>query len=104
MITLACEPDYAKSLYERLVEAWLENLRRFHAAVGDRVQILQFNDDLGTQDAPFLSVKMFRELVMPRLSAMIFCFVPVTEAVDDLTYFRVGQAVKYERTIFFRFY
>jgi uroporphyrinogen decarboxylase len=65
MITLATEPDYVRSLYERLTEAWLENLRRFHAAVGDRVDILQFNDDLGTQDAPFLSVRMFRALVMP---------------------------------------
>ena len=65
MITLATEPDYVHALYEKLIEAWLENLRRFVDAVGDRVQILQFNDDLGTQDAPFLSVRMFRELIMP---------------------------------------
>ncbi|MHC4181219.1 MAG: uroporphyrinogen decarboxylase family protein [Planctomycetota bacterium] len=65
MITLATEPDYVHALYEKLTEAWLENLRRFSAAVGDRVQILQFNDDLGTQEAPFLSVEMFRELIMP---------------------------------------
>ncbi|MDD4269249.1 MAG: methyltransferase [Pirellulaceae bacterium] len=65
MMTLACEPDYVESLYERLVDAWLENLRRFTDAVGDRVPILQFNDDLGTQNGPFLSVKMFRDLVMP---------------------------------------
>jgi uroporphyrinogen decarboxylase len=65
MITLATEPDYVHALYEKLTEAWLENLRRFSQAVGDRVQILQFNDDLGTQDAPFLSPAMFRELIMP---------------------------------------
>jgi uroporphyrinogen decarboxylase len=65
MITLATEPDYVRTLYEKLAEAWLENLRRFTAAVGDRVQVLQFNDDLGTQEAPFLSVAMFRDLVMP---------------------------------------
>jgi uroporphyrinogen decarboxylase len=65
MMTLAGEPDYVRALYERLTEAWLENLRRFDAAVGDRVQILQFNDDLGTQEAPFLSPGMFRELIMP---------------------------------------
>lgn len=65
MMTLATEPDYVTALYEKLTDAWLENLRRFTAAVGDRVDILQFNDDLGTQDAPFLSVRMFRELVMP---------------------------------------
>ncbi len=65
MMTLATEPDYVRTLYEKLVEAWLENLRRLHAAVGNRVQIVQFNDDLGMQNAPFLSVGMFRELIMP---------------------------------------
>lgn len=65
MITLATEPEYVEALNGRLVDAWLENLRRFTAAVGDRVQILQFNDDLGTQEAPFLSLKMFRERIFP---------------------------------------
>lgn len=65
MITLATEPEYVHALYAKLTETWLDNLRRFREAVGDRIQILQFNDDLGTQNAPFLSVRMFRELVMP---------------------------------------
>jgi uroporphyrinogen decarboxylase len=65
MITFATEPDYVGALYEKLVEAWLENLRRFVQAVGNRVQILQFNDDFGTQEAPFLSVNMFRRQVLP---------------------------------------
>ena len=65
MITLATEPDYVNALYEKIVDAWIENLRRFNDAVGDRVAVIQFNDDLGTQDAPFLSVDMFRELIMP---------------------------------------
>lgn len=65
MITLATEPDYVHALYRKLTGVWLENLRRLNDAVGDRVDIVQFNDDLGTQQSPFLSVKMFRELVMP---------------------------------------
>jgi uroporphyrinogen decarboxylase len=65
MITLATEPDYVAAIYEKVTEAWLENLRRFADAVGDRVDILQFNDDLGTQEGPFLSVRMFRQLIMP---------------------------------------
>jgi uroporphyrinogen decarboxylase len=65
LITLAEEPDYVRALYERLVEAWIENLRRLTDAVGDRVQILQFNDDLGAQDRPFISVRMFRDRIMP---------------------------------------
>ncbi len=65
MITLAADPDYVDALCEKLVGIWLENLHRFTQAVGDRVHILQFNDDFGMQSGPFLSVKMFRELIMP---------------------------------------
>ena len=65
MITLATEPDYTDALFEKLTDVWIENLRRFTSAVGDRVQILQFCDDFGTQQAPFLSEKMFRERIMP---------------------------------------
>jgi uroporphyrinogen-III decarboxylase len=40
-------------------------LEAFHGAVGGRVQILQIADDFGTQNAPFLSVRAFRELLLP---------------------------------------
>ncbi|MCB1124967.1 MAG: methyltransferase [Verrucomicrobiae bacterium] len=65
MITFASEPEYVRRLYDKLVTAWIENLEAFHGAVGDRIDILQVNDDFGTQRAPFLSVRAFRELVMP---------------------------------------
>ncbi|TVR48625.1 MAG: methyltransferase [Puniceicoccaceae bacterium] len=65
MITFASEDDYVEELYGLLVETWLENLRAFREAVGDRVHVIQIADDLGTQRAPFLSVEMFREKVMP---------------------------------------
>ena len=65
IVTFATEDDYVAELYEKLVAAWLENLRRFVEAVGNRVQVLQICDDFGTQQAPFLSVKMFRERLLP---------------------------------------
>ncbi len=65
MITFASEPDYVNALYAELTDAWLENLRAFHDAVGNRVQIVQICDDFGTQHSPFLSVKMFRERLLP---------------------------------------
>lgn len=65
MITLASEPDYVAELYEKLTDAWLDNLQRFVDAVGDRVQILQINDDFGTQHSLFLSVDMYRRMIMP---------------------------------------
>ena len=65
MVTFGSEPEYVARLYRKLTDAWLENLEALHGAVGDRVQILQICDDFGTQRAPFLSVRSFRELVMP---------------------------------------
>lgn len=65
MMTFASEPDYVRGLYRKLTDAWLENLEAFHGAVGDRIHVLQIADDFGTQRAPFLSVRAFRDLVMP---------------------------------------
>jgi uroporphyrinogen decarboxylase len=65
MVTFASEPGYVQHLYRKLTDVWLENLEALHGAVGDRVQILQIADDFGTQRAPFLSVRAFRELVLP---------------------------------------
>ena len=65
MVTFATEPDYVRRLYRKLTDAWLENLEAFHGAVGERIQVLQICDDFGTQRAPFLSVRAFRELVLP---------------------------------------
>lgn len=65
MITFASEPDYVDALYAEITGAWLENLRAFRDAVGDCVQVIQICDDFGTQHAPFLSPKMFRERLLP---------------------------------------
>jgi uroporphyrinogen decarboxylase len=65
MMTLASEPEYVDALYHELTDAWLENLRGFQQAVGDRVHIIQICDDFGTQKGPFLSSKMFRERLLP---------------------------------------
>ncbi|HZP02328.1 MAG TPA: uroporphyrinogen decarboxylase family protein [Terriglobia bacterium] len=63
--TLASEPDYVHALFEKTVETWIDNLKRFSRAVGDRVHVLQITDDFGTQESLLLSVQMFRELIMP---------------------------------------
>jgi uroporphyrinogen decarboxylase len=65
MVTFASEGNYVEDLYRELTDAWIENLQRFHGAVGDFVQVIQICDDFGTQNAPFLSVRMFRERLLP---------------------------------------
>lgn len=65
MVTFATEDEYVNELYALLTDIWVANLKKFHEAVGDRVQVIQIADDFGTQRAPFLSTGMFRDKVMP---------------------------------------
>lgn len=64
-MTLGSEPEYVNSLFQKTVDVWLENLKRVAAAVGDKIQILQLTDDFGTQESLLLSLKMFRERILP---------------------------------------
>ena len=64
-MTLASEPEYVHALFDKTVSVWLMNLKRFARAVGDKVHVLQITDDFGTQQSLLLSIKMFRELIMP---------------------------------------
>ena len=63
--TFASEPDYVRALYEKNTSVWINTLQRFARAVGDKVHIIQLTDDFGGQQAPLLSVKMFREFILP---------------------------------------
>jgi uroporphyrinogen decarboxylase len=63
--SFASEPDYVRCLFEKTVEVWISDLKRFAQSVGGKVHVLQITDDFGTQDSLLLSVKMFREIILP---------------------------------------
>ena len=63
---LAGEPQLAEALMDRLLEAYMEVLPRFLAAVGPYVQLIQVGDDLGTQVGLQISPDMYRRLIKPR--------------------------------------
>jgi uroporphyrinogen decarboxylase len=63
--TFGSEPEYVHELFDKTTTVWLANLKRFAQAVGNKVHILQITDDFGTQQSLLLSIKMFRELILP---------------------------------------
>jgi hypothetical protein len=65
-VSTAARPDYIKAVFERQAEVAIENLKRLHAAIGDRAAIIQTNGtDFGTQNGPFLSEAKYRDLFLP---------------------------------------
>lgn len=58
--------DYVWKVFEKQCEIGLENLKRIHARVGDKVNVLFVTGtDFGAQNGPFISPKAYRDLYQP---------------------------------------
>ena len=65
MTDLVLDKPLAHRLMGNLVDAYLARVDRYLDAVGEYVDIIQVNDDLGTQTGPQLSPALYREMVKP---------------------------------------
>ncbi len=70
MIDMAADPEFTHAMLDKLVGAYLVNIKRYLDAVGDYIQTIYMGDDLGTQSALQLSLPMYREYVKPRHKAV----------------------------------
>ena len=67
---LAGEPEKAHKFLDGLVEIYMPKLEKFLAAVGKYIDIIRFGDDLGMQNGPQISPRMYREFFKPRHQLM----------------------------------
>ena len=65
MVDLATGGAFVEDLIGGIVETHRTNLALFLEAVSDYVQIIQFGDDLGTQDRPQISRQMYQKYIFP---------------------------------------
>ncbi len=66
LIDLVENPTKVEALLDRLTEMHIANLEKFLDAIEGYVQIIQMGDDLGTQQAPVISPRMYRRFFKPR--------------------------------------
>jgi hypothetical protein len=66
LVSLQQEDPAALILLDRLLDFQLKHLERMLDRVGDRVQLVWMGEDLGTQIAPLISMKLFERQVLPR--------------------------------------
>jgi len=67
---LASEPAKAHKFLDGLLEIYMPKLEKFLAAVGEYIDIIRFGDDLGMQNGPQVSPRMYREFFKPRHQLM----------------------------------
>ena len=70
LMMLAGEPARVHRFLDALVEIHMKNLERFLGAVGPSIDVIVFGDDLGAQNCPQISPRMYREFFKPRHAAM----------------------------------
>jgi uroporphyrinogen decarboxylase len=63
---LAGNPRFAEALLDRLVEEQLRDIELYLSDVGEFIDILQVNDDLGMQTRPQIHPDTYRRLIQPR--------------------------------------
>lgn len=66
MMDLAGNRSFAEALLDRLLAKHLRNVELYLDAVGDYIQIIQVGGDLGIQNGPQISPKMYYEVIQPR--------------------------------------
>ena len=65
-ISLLTRQDYIKEVFDRQTDLAIQNFKLYKQAVGNKIDILFLcGTDSGTQNAPFCSVELFRELYVP---------------------------------------
>ena len=70
MMDMYIDKNKTKNLLDRLVERNMVKLERIISGVGKYIDFLQFGDDLGGQDGPFMSPEIYREVFKPRHKKM----------------------------------
>ena len=71
MVDLMVEKEMAHRLLENLMEVYLKRIDNFIEAVGDYIDIIFLNEDLGTQSAPQLSLELYKEMIKPYQKRLI---------------------------------
>lgn len=66
LMNMLIEPETVGRLLDRLLEIHLETVDTIIKSVGDIVDVFQFGDDLGTQNATMISRDLYRSLIYPR--------------------------------------
>ncbi|HEX9007585.1 MAG TPA: uroporphyrinogen decarboxylase family protein, partial [Bacteroidota bacterium] len=94
---MAGDPEATHDFLDHLVEVHLKNLEEFLSAVGPYIDVVLFGDDLGMQNGPQMSPRMYREYFKPRharmwkrakeladVKVMLHCCGGVRELLPDL--------------------
>lgn len=67
---LALEKELMHAYFRMITDAYMHNLRRILERAGDKIDVVWFCDDIGTQQSLQFSLPMYREMIKPYTTEM----------------------------------
>ncbi|MBM4237711.1 MAG: hypothetical protein FJ151_04420 [Euryarchaeota archaeon] len=68
---MAINPEFYKALMEKILSLNVEYLDSYYGQFGDYPDIILIGDDMGQQEGPFMSPKMFKEFMQPYMTKLV---------------------------------
>lgn len=65
LLKMAIEPEFVLKFFDKVLEYQKKVIEIYYGAIGEYIHFTTSGDDFGTQTGPFISPKMFEELVKP---------------------------------------
>ena len=65
LVKLLTDQKFVHHFFKRLLEATIEDFDKYYKAVGNCVDVIQLNDDLGSQDGPLISEDLYTSMLKP---------------------------------------
>jgi len=73
MMDLVLNRPLVEALLETLLEVYTERIECYAPLLRGHVDVVLFNDDLGTQSGPMISPKVYQALIQPRQAKLFGC-------------------------------
>ena len=67
---MAIEKDLMHAYFRMITDAYMQNLTRILERAGDKIDVVWFCDDIGTQQTLQFSIPMYKEMIKPYASEM----------------------------------
>ena len=71
LMDLATQPDLAEALAERITQWFVSFWETTLPSIGDYLDVVHMEGDLGSQDGPLFSPRLFRQIFKPRLRRIV---------------------------------
>lgn len=69
-VNLGVEEELTQAFLERRTDCLMRDLKKYLEATGKYIDVIQFNDDLGTQQSLLISKEMYRKYIKPHHQKM----------------------------------